>query len=80
MTALRRTPGLVFLLGSLTAFAPMSIDMYLPALRQLQRDLATDAASVQLTLASFFAAFALGQLFTVRSPTASAANHRCMPG
>ena len=63
MTVMRRTPGLVFLLGSLTAFAPMSIDMYLPALPQLQRDLATDAASVQLTLASFFAAFALGQLF-----------------
>ena len=63
VSRLQRTPLLVFLLGSLTAFAPMSIDMYLPALPSLQRDLATDAARLQLTLASFFAAFALGQLF-----------------
>lgn len=63
MPALQRTPLLVFLLGSLTAFAPMSIDMYLPALPTLERVLNTDASRLQLTLASFFAAFALGQLF-----------------
>lgn len=63
MNRVERTPLLVFLLGSLTAFAPMSIDMYLPALPALQADLHTDAARLQLTLASFFAAFALGQLF-----------------
>lgn len=63
MTALARTPLLVFMLGSLTAFAPMSIDMYLPALPELQRALLTDPAHLQLTLASFFAAFAIGQLF-----------------
>lgn len=59
----QRTALLVFLLGSLTAFAPMSIDMYLPALPTLQHELATDASHMQLTLASFFAAFAFGQLF-----------------
>jgi DHA1 family bicyclomycin/chloramphenicol resistance-like MFS transporter len=63
MTALARTPLLVFMLGSLTAFAPMSIDMYLPALPELQKSLLTDPAHLQLTLASFFAAFAIGQLF-----------------
>jgi len=63
MSPAQRTPLLVFLLGSLTAFAPMSIDMYLPALPTMQRVLDADAAHMQLTLASFFAAFALGQLF-----------------
>lgn len=63
MPAAQRTPLLVFLLGSLTAFAPMSIDMYLPALPTMQRELATDAGQMQLTLAAFFAAFAVGQLF-----------------
>ncbi|MEK6789717.1 MAG: Bcr/CflA family multidrug efflux MFS transporter [Pseudomonadota bacterium] len=63
MPAAQRTPMLVFLLGSLTAFAPMSIDMYLPALPTMQREFATDGSQMQLTLAAFFAAFALGQLF-----------------
>lgn len=63
MPAAQRTPLLVFLLGSLTAFAPMSIDMYLPALPAMQIALATNASQMQLTLAAFFAAFAVGQLF-----------------
>lgn len=63
MPAAQRTPLLIFLLGSLTAFAPMSIDMYLPALPTMQREFATDGSQMQLTLAAFFAAFALGQLF-----------------
>lgn len=63
MTQVKHTPVLVFLLGSLTAFAPMSIDMYLPALPTLQHVLNTDASHLQLTLASFFLAFAIGQLF-----------------
>lgn len=62
MPAVQRTPLLVFLLASLTAFAPMSIDMYLPALPTMQRELATSAGHMQLTLAAFFAAFAFGQL------------------
>jgi len=52
---------IVVLLGSLTAFAPMSIDMYLPALPGIASGLATDIGSVQLTLSSFFLGFALGQ-------------------
>lgn len=63
MTRVKSSPLLVFMLGSLTAFAPMSIDMYLPALPTLQRILHTDASRLQLTLASFFLAFAIGQLF-----------------
>lgn len=62
MSALKKTPLVIFMLGSLTAFAPMSVDMYLPALPAIADDLNTDAAQMQLTLASFFVAFAVGQL------------------
>jgi MFS transporter, DHA1 family, multidrug resistance protein len=49
-------------LGVLTAFGPLSIDMYLPALPTIARDFGTDAARVQQTLAIFFVGLALGQL------------------
>lgn len=39
----------------------MSIDMYLPSLPALGRDLNADAAAVQLTLSTFFIGLALGQ-------------------
>ncbi len=54
--------GLLILLGALTAFAPMSIDMYLPSLPTLRVALATDAAKVQLTLVAFFIGLSAGQL------------------
>ncbi|HYJ20082.1 MAG TPA: Bcr/CflA family multidrug efflux MFS transporter [Burkholderiales bacterium] len=50
------------ILSALVAFAPMSIDMYLPALPALERYFATDTASVQHTLAAFFIGLAAGQL------------------
>lgn len=56
--------GLELLLGALTAFAPLSIDMYLPAFPAIGKDLGVSAASVELTLASFFAGVALGQLLS----------------
>ena len=52
----------VLILSALVAFAPMSIDMYLPALPALERFFATDTASVQHTLASFFLGLTVGQL------------------
>ncbi|WAM26494.1 multidrug effflux MFS transporter [Myxococcus sp. NMCA1] len=58
------TLGLELLLGTLTAFAPLSIDMYLPALPRIAEDLQSSAPAIQLTLASCFAGLALGQLFT----------------
>lgn len=54
---------IVVMLGMFTALAPLSIDMYLPALPELGRDFAADPARVQSTLASFFLGFALGQAF-----------------
>jgi MFS transporter, DHA1 family, multidrug resistance protein len=41
----------------------MSIDMYLPALPQLARDLNAPPEQAQLTLATFFAGMAVGQFF-----------------
>jgi DHA1 family bicyclomycin/chloramphenicol resistance-like MFS transporter len=53
--------ALVVLLGALTAFAAMSIDMYLPAFGAIAQTLRTDAAAVQRTLTVFMAGLALGQ-------------------
>ena len=47
--------GLVVLLGALTAFAPMSIDMYLPSLPAIGESLGAGAAQTQTTVAAFFA-------------------------
>ena len=53
---------LILLLGSLSAFGPLSNDMYLPALPQLADDLGVGASAAQLTLTSCLAGLAVGQL------------------
>jgi DHA1 family bicyclomycin/chloramphenicol resistance-like MFS transporter len=53
--------GLVLLLGALSAFAPMSIDMYLPSLPAIGRALAATPEQTQATLSAFFAGMAIGQ-------------------
>ncbi|HEX8103604.1 MAG TPA: multidrug effflux MFS transporter [Solirubrobacteraceae bacterium] len=53
---------LVLILGALSAFAPLSLDMYLPGLPQLGRDLGASASAAQLTLTSCLAGLALGQV------------------
>jgi len=55
--------SIVWLLGSLSAFAPISIDMYLPSLPTIGREFLASAGGTQLTLSAFFIGFALGQLF-----------------
>jgi DHA1 family bicyclomycin/chloramphenicol resistance-like MFS transporter len=52
---------LAIILGALTAFGPLSIDMYLPSFQAIARELAASAAQVQLTLAVFFGGLGLGQ-------------------
>lgn len=52
---------LVVLLGALTAFAPMSIDMYLSSLPAIGRALGAEPEQTQATLAAFFAGMAIGQ-------------------
>lgn len=54
---------LTIALGFVTAFAPLSIDMYLSSLPTLERYFFVDANTIQLTLASFFVGFSAGQLF-----------------
>jgi DHA1 family bicyclomycin/chloramphenicol resistance-like MFS transporter len=54
---------IILLLGALSAFGPLSIDMYLPALPQIAADFKVELANVQLSLASFFIGLALGQIF-----------------
>ncbi len=53
---------LTFILGALSAFAPMSIDMYLPSLPAIAREFGATTASVQLTLSAFFLGLAIGQV------------------
>ena len=57
-----RRPILIPILACLTAFGPVSIDMYLPALPTIAGDLGVDAAGAQLTLSAFFLGFGGGQL------------------
>ncbi|MBN9427298.1 MAG: multidrug effflux MFS transporter [Burkholderiales bacterium] len=54
---------LTLLLAALTAFAPLAIDMYLPALPELRREFQTSPATAQLSLSAFFVGMASGQLF-----------------
>lgn len=62
-TAPRSISVLVPILASLTAFAPLSIDMYLPSFPKIAEEFAVPDATVELSLASFFVGLALGQLF-----------------
>ncbi len=57
-----RRAQLVFILGALSAFGPLSIDMYLPALPSLSRDFGTGASQAQLTLSACLLGLALGQV------------------
>ena len=57
----RQYKTLAILLGALTAFAPMSIDMYLPSFPTLQHEFAGEPGLVQATLSVFFAGLAIGQ-------------------
>ena len=53
---------LLLILGSLSAFGPLAIDFYLPSFPALALAFDTDTEHVQLSLASYFAGLAIGQL------------------
>ncbi len=57
-----RPATLALILGALTALGPLSVDMYLPSLPTIQRELGTTASLTQLTLAAYFVGLGLGQL------------------
>ncbi|OXM13504.1 multidrug effflux MFS transporter [Paenibacillus herberti] len=54
--------GLAIMLGSLTAIGPFSLDMYLPALPELTRELGATDSLGQLSLTACLIGLALGQL------------------
>ena len=58
----RRRLQLTLILGALSALGPLSIDMYLPTFPAVARSLGTTVAGVQLTLATYLAGLAVGQL------------------
>lgn len=57
-----RQNRLALLLGLLTAFAPLSIDMYLSSLPEIGRSLGVGIDRAQLTLAAYFLGLGTGQL------------------
>ncbi|GFO66171.1 multidrug effflux MFS transporter [Geomonas paludis] len=59
----RQMTVFVLILGALTAFSAMSIDMYLPAFPQMARDLKVPLSTVQLSVSAFLFGSAAGQLF-----------------
>lgn len=63
-TTSQQAPGwsLLLMLGSLIAFAPLSIDMYLPGLPDIAREFGVPAGVAQYTLAAYFVGMALGQV------------------
>jgi DHA1 family bicyclomycin/chloramphenicol resistance-like MFS transporter len=53
---------LILMLGSLTALAPFSIDMYLPGFPAIAKSLHTTTEKVALSLSTFFIGISAGQL------------------
>jgi DHA1 family bicyclomycin/chloramphenicol resistance-like MFS transporter len=53
----------LLIIGGLSALAPLSIDMYLPAFPAIASDLGTNIAMVTLSLTSYFIGISVGQLF-----------------
>ena len=54
---------IILLLGLLSAFGPLSIDMYLPAFPLIAQNFGVELSRVQLSLSSFLVGIALGQIF-----------------
>ena len=57
-----RMSKLLLLLGVIALLAPLSVDLYLPALPGIATDLQASAAAVQLTLPAFFIGLGVSQL------------------
>lgn len=70
----RRPVGLVIIIGALSAFGPLSIDMYLPGLPSLTKDLGGADWQAQLTLTACVLGLAGGQI--VAGPLSDALGRR----
>jgi MFS transporter, DHA1 family, multidrug resistance protein len=58
-----RTLPLIVVLGVITAFDAMAIDLYLPGFRDIGRSLGANAGTMQTSLSVFVGGAAIGQLF-----------------
>lgn len=58
----RRKARFALIFGGLTAFGPLSIDMYVPALPALSQELGASSSQAQLTLTAVLLGLAFGQL------------------
>lgn len=54
--------GLLFILGSMMAIGPLSIDMYLPAFSDMAEDLGTSSELIGYTLTSYLFGIGIGQI------------------
>jgi MFS transporter, DHA1 family, multidrug resistance protein len=54
---------IILILGALSTITPFAIDMYLPAFPEIATALHTSTARISLSIASYFAGMAAGQLF-----------------
>lgn len=60
----RQRARLIVLLGALSAFGPLSLDMYLPGLPALRREFEAGASGVQFTISACLLGLALGQVLS----------------
>ena len=65
---------LFIVLGAIGALTPLAIDMYLPAMPTIARDLGVQQGAVQITLTAYTAGFAIGQL--IHGPLADSYGRR----
>jgi len=63
-TQTRVRPAMVVVLGALSSFGPLSLDLYLPGLPQLANSLGASASAAQLTLTACLLGLATGQLLS----------------
>jgi MFS transporter, DHA1 family, multidrug resistance protein len=70
----RPTRGQIVLLAALSAFGPLSLDMYLPGLPPLTRDLHTTASAAQLTITACMIGLGVGQV--IAGPLSDARGRR----
>lgn len=59
----RRRFCIILILGSLSTLSPFAIDMYLPAFPSMAAALHTSTAQISLSVSSYFAGIAAGQVF-----------------
>jgi DHA1 family bicyclomycin/chloramphenicol resistance-like MFS transporter len=66
--------AMLIVLGALSAFGPLSIDMYLPGLPSMARDLGASPSAAQLTVSGGLIGLAVGQL--IAGPLSDALGRR----